>query len=128
MLQRSLGALGQAMSALTAHAKHVQRKALEASHEHSKALLLNVVSLLSRDEQMRRERSDAAIAMLHTKMELLRLQKQLAQPVLMGDPAVDGDVAEEALDHSAGVTRALHTLTRLDARRAGPLGGEEGPD
>ena len=113
MLQRGVGALGGTLSALTNHAKQVQRRALEASHEHSKELLFNVVSILSRDEQMRRERSDAAVAMLATKMELVRLQKQLMQPVLMmPNGQMDAAMAEEHMDRGGNITRA-HATTRM---------------
>ena len=61
---------------------------------------------------MRRERSDAAVAMLETKMELVRLQKQLMQPVLMmPNGQMDAAMAEEHMERGGNITRALHTLT-----------------
>lgn len=118
LLKAAVEAIGSTLLALDAHAKQVRRRALEAAHEHSKGLLSNVVSLVSRDEQLRQERSDAALAMLQTKMELVQLQKQLVQPSLTASTLTDGAVAEEAMNGGGGITRALHTISQrmLDAQ------------
>ena len=125
LLGDAVHAIGQTLNNLQTHAKQVMRRSLEASHEHSKALLTNVVQMLTRDEELRRERSEAACRMLETKMQLIELQKKLTQPILLG--AVDGDVlqldgprAEEAMNGGGRLTRALHTLTKrmLDAQTA----------
>ena len=87
-----------------------------------KTLLSNVVQMLSNDEAMRAERSDAAVAMLETKMQLLQLQQKLTQPILRGidGGGVDGPAAEELMNGGGPVTRALYTLTKrmLDAQSA----------
>ena len=121
LLAEAVHAIGMTISAVNANAKAVMRRALEASHEHSKALLSNVSSMITRDEQMRHERSDAAMAMLETKMQLLAMQQQLSQPMLTGGERAGGLTAaqaEEAMNGGGGLTRALHTLTKrmLDAQ------------
>ena len=118
VLKDALSSIGRTLSALTQHAKNASQKALEASHQHAKSLHENIIHLLARDEQLRRERSDAAITMLQTKMELVQLQQQLTQPAVEGDTTLDAAKAEEAMNSGGGVTRALHTLTQrmLDAQ------------
>ena len=111
-LQDVVEAISGSLSGVSSRTARTVRFALEQSHESSKALLGAITSLLSRDDQMRKERSDAAIAMLGTKMELIRLQRQLAAPRLTGDRELDAAVAEELMDGNGGMAQALHTLTQ----------------
>lgn len=113
-LQQVVGVVGLSLAALSSRATRAVKVALEQSHETGKLLVDSLARLLNRDEQLRAERSEAMRAMLHTKMELVRLHQTLVAPkhISAGHAGLDAALLDESLDGNAGLTRAMHTLTK----------------
>jgi hypothetical protein len=109
-----VGVVGLSLAALSSRATRAVKVALEQSHETGKLLVDSLARLLNRDEQLRAERSEAMRAMLHTKMELVRLHQTLVAPkhISAGHAGLDAALLDESLDGNAGLTRAMHTLTK----------------
>ena len=113
-LQQVVGVVGLSLAALSSRATRAVKVALEQSHETGKLLVDSLARLLNRDEQLRAERSEAMRTMLHTKMELVRLHQTLVAPkhISAGHAGLDAALLDESLDGNAGLTRAMHSLTK----------------
>ena len=117
-MQEVVSVVGLSLQALSSRAARAVRVALEQSHAASKQLVDSIAKLLARDESYRKERSDAAVAMLSTKMELLRLHQGLAGPSATSvghaqrHAGLEAALIDESLDGNDGVTKAMHALTK----------------